>query len=279
MMWGCTMFARPPFLFGGESGFWSMKLDTLSFSPSLGTFSTVLLRILEFLLVWIQSQCQETGVVLGLTATLAQRKWGMKAGLTPLESPSSGCPRPISSTSACMIQTRLEFGRKEERGYMLWVTVLLCRVRITGGVSQVCMRQHILTPSSMAWLTGGPASGSHVSVRKVRRRVEGWQLLLSGQVVSTIGSHEVSDTTQEMSFVWLHCSLVSYLTIPSSQMARGIWRTDGRLAIVTPTWSQRHWSARLYWMTGVILIGQCSQNRSRDVSFNEWLYTWFILLW
>ena len=52
----------------------SMKLDTLPFSPSLGTFSTVLLRILEFLLVWIQSQCQETGVVLGLTATLAQRK-------------------------------------------------------------------------------------------------------------------------------------------------------------------------------------------------------------
>ena len=90
-----------------------MKLDTLPFSSSLGTFSTVLLRILEYLLVWIQSQCQETGMVLGLTVTLAPRKWGTKAGLRPLESPLSGCPRPISSISACMIQTRLEFVREK----------------------------------------------------------------------------------------------------------------------------------------------------------------------
>ena len=51
--------------------------------------------------------------------------------------------------------------------------LLLCRVRTTGGVSQVYMRQHILIPSSRAWLTGGPASGFHASVRKVRRREEG----------------------------------------------------------------------------------------------------------
>ena len=33
------------------------------------------------------------------------------------------------------------------------------------------MRQHILIPSSRAWLTGEPASGFHASVRKVMKRV------------------------------------------------------------------------------------------------------------
>ena len=113
MMWGWTSVCQTPFPLW--RGVWVLKRGVRHppFSPSLGTFSTVLLRILEFLLVWIQSQCQETGVVLGLIVTLAQRKWETRAGLTPLELPSSGCPRPISSTSACMIQTRLVFVRRK----------------------------------------------------------------------------------------------------------------------------------------------------------------------